>query len=796
MKTTILNVLLIIFFNTLFGQEFQWANGYGAHTSDNSASTAIDQNGDLLLTGYATAGTMIGDYQIQNRGMYVAKINSFGELIWAMESDGEFSTQSTGIACDYSNSVIITGYYSHTISFGDIELPYAIQPRMFLVKYDSAGNVKWAKSYGSVSITNRTYTNSIVVDNAGNIYTTGAFNRLVVFGDITLESKDSESFNRFDIFLAKFNQDGNTIWAKRAGGKYDDYAYCITYNKENNIYISGVFHPKQADFGEIYLDIENTRARDFVSKLDTAGNTLWVKNGDVGYDGFSETTSMATDTKGNLYAYGNYSGSLIYGVDTLNATNCSNYILKLDSAGNKVFINALYTGSCASATTEGTWGHKKGDFVTDINNNLFLTANFHDTLTIEQDTLISYQNIYNWASSDIFVVKYNEIGFPQWAISAGGTLTDYANAIVNKSSDLYVSGFYSSLEATFGDYVITNNSGNQDYDFYLSKIIDTAQNQCPDINATLFSSYDYICEGDSVLLTCESNYGSSFQWVINDSLFSFQYSNNYWANDSVKVYVIVNPNSICSDASNTIYIEKRQKPTAEILNFANSIICPDSSINLTAYSDPGYNYFWFRNEQLIDSVSDNINVSLEGNYCLKVFKNGCQNSDTIQISSKEIPIIELSLDTLVTYTFPVNYNAGPSSDQYIWKFEDDTSSISNEQTVEFTQKGMYHVFLTNECGSDNDSILVYNPLNSISGDEDCKYGFKVYPNPANNEISILSRYNTDSFEVTIYNHLGEKVLHQMKYSGKIDISKLVQGVYIIEMASFELNIRQKLIIEQ
>jgi hypothetical protein len=72
--------------------------------------------------------------------------------------------------------------------------------------------------------------------------------------------------------------------------------------------------------------------------------------------------------------------------------------------------------------------------------------------------------------------------------------------------------------------------------------------------------------------------------------------------------------------------------------------------------------------------------------------------------------------------------------------------------------------------------------------------FTIHPNPATKNLFISSD-NELVNAVTIYNQLGEKVIFKTKPIDKIDISMLKQGVYIIEIASNKLKIRDKLIIQ-
>ncbi len=71
----------------------------------------------------------------------------------------------------------------------------------------------------------------------------------------------------------------------------------------------------------------------------------------------------------------------------------------------------------------------------------------------------------------------------------------------------------------------------------------------------------------------------------------------------------------------------------------------------------------------------------------------------------------------------------------------------------------------------------------------------IYPNPAEKELSISGRNGAIIKEVNIYNQTGQRVLHENRLTGAIDISMLRQGMYIIEVVTNESKIKEKLIIK-
>jgi hypothetical protein len=71
--------------------------------------------------------------------------------------------------------------------------------------------------------------NALSIDQSGSIYMTGYFNSEVIsFGSTTLTSPDFTN----EVFLAKFDENGNVIWAKKAGGTDEDEANSVTVDAQ------------------------------------------------------------------------------------------------------------------------------------------------------------------------------------------------------------------------------------------------------------------------------------------------------------------------------------------------------------------------------------------------------------------------------------------------------------------------------------------------------------------------------------------------------------------------------------
>lgn len=72
--------------------------------------------------------------------------------------------------------------------------------------------------------------------------------------------------------------------------------------------------------------------------------------------------------------------------------------------------------------------------------------------------------------------------------------------------------------------------------------------------------------------------------------------------------------------------------------------------------------------------------------------------------------------------------------------------------------------------------------------------FNIFPNPARDFVNILSDGGYMTYEVVVYNQLGEQVLRTSLTNNLLNVSSLKPGIYILELSKDEALTRNKLII--
>ncbi len=372
------------------------------------------------------------------------------QCVWAKQSHGNKDNLSNTVVTDASGNIYVAGSFdSDSVTFGAIKLvnPDSFTTKIFLVKYDSSGNVIWAKTFAG-NIDAYLYTFSMTIDGSGNLYLCGNFESpTITFGATTLTNIGGD-----DIFLVKMSSSGSVIWAKSArckplmgGGQYSDVASGIAADASGHIVIAGYFD-SSVTFGSTYLANVSSYPNIFVAKYDTSGNVIWAKCSS-GPGGGYLTAKIAVDASGNTYVTGNCgSGPTSFGSVTITPISGSNemFMLKFNSSGTALW--AVKAGDTCIVVPY--------DVVTDAAGDISVTGGFGCTTTFGT---VAVTNSSTSGGDNIFLAKYNSSGTVIWAKSMGGANNDDAHGLTtDASANIYLTGMISSPSVAFGATTLVN----------------------------------------------------------------------------------------------------------------------------------------------------------------------------------------------------------------------------------------------------------------------------------------------------------------------------------------------------
>ncbi len=265
--------------------EFLWVKTIDVSSAGYSKSFDYDQDGNMLMTGRFT-GTI--DFDPSNNvfnltagpngedHLFILKLDANGNFIWAKKIGNEEPWQNVrAITSDLSGNVYITGAFKGTLDFdpnSDIHNVTATNSvtDIFLLKLNANGNFEWVQNFGGIGdIVNEGW--FVTVDDQNNILISGKFGGEVDFdssNETAILTSSGNMFNK-DAFLAKYDFNGNYIWAISVGGTDRDVGFSVNTDNTNNLIFTGSFRfIADLDPGENVLNFTSNGESDiFVMKL-------------------------------------------------------------------------------------------------------------------------------------------------------------------------------------------------------------------------------------------------------------------------------------------------------------------------------------------------------------------------------------------------------------------------------------------------------------------------------------------------------------------------------------------------
>jgi hypothetical protein len=480
----IISILLLSI--NAFAQEsnWVWAQSHGGNRNDQANSIATDETGNIYVAGWFYSKSIVfGTITLANSDtsgltsdIFLVKYDANGNVIWAKRSGGINGDGVNSVKTDLFGNVFITGwFYSPIIRFGTTTLSNSDNTGntydIHVVKFNSNGNVIWAKRVGS---NNNETGRSIDVDASDKVYVTGWFySTSFTAGTFTLTNYDN-SGNTNDIYILKLDINGDVLWAIQNGGDDNDHGESIKSDVFGNVYVTGGFYSSNLDFGSTTLTATIGAfgpADDyFLAKYDVNGNILWAKG--AGGNGGDDGNSLAIDHSGNVFVTGWFFSKFI-DFDPIQLTNASPsgaiqadvFLVKYAPGGNALW-----------ATRAGSFAEDFGNSVTldDIGNPYVTGYFFSDEIVFGSTTIINGSAV-GFSSPNTFIAKYDTDGSSIWAKSASGTRSDFGLSIAaDAMENIYVTGGFWSPKINFGNTTLTNfdNTGDT-YDIYFIKISST-----------------------------------------------------------------------------------------------------------------------------------------------------------------------------------------------------------------------------------------------------------------------------------------------------------------------------------
>lgn len=250
--------------------------------------SAVDQSGNLYVVGNSS-GSLPGNTLIGTGDVYLAKYSASGVLQWIRQTGvAGASTIPRSIVMSDAGEIFIAGSTTGNLD-GETRTGTTDS---FLMKYDANGVKQWTKLFGASSASSTAY--KLRLDSSSNLYVIGTTN-----GDFDGHTKAGVT----DIFVMKFSSAGVKQWSRQFGGATADaVASGLAVNSDGALYVSG--YTNAALDGQSLAGVRDV----FLVKYDTDGNRVWTKLFGVS-GAELRSYGVSLDSNGYLYIAGYSTGS-------------------------------------------------------------------------------------------------------------------------------------------------------------------------------------------------------------------------------------------------------------------------------------------------------------------------------------------------------------------------------------------------------------------------------------------------------------------------------------------------------
>jgi len=449
----------------------------------------IDSNGILYIgTGASIRKISPVVASLANTGSnwrgFVVKYNSSGLPLWARRIGGTAFEEINSVCTDSNQNVIITGlrYVGSLIIYAaDGISTFATLPNVgakdtITIKYNSAGTPLWARRIGG---TDNDEAMSVTADSNGNVIVVGTH----TVQPITIYASNGTtpvftlafSGGYYDTFVVKYDSDGTPLWARKIAGNLEDQLGSVSSDSAGNIVVAGYFYSTpltifDADGVTPLTTLTNAGGiRSCIVKYNSAGQLQWVKNHEGGL------RSMNVDSAGNIVVTGYYVSTAltIFNADgtttftTLPISgNDDTCVVKYQSDGTPLWarrIGGTGTEQGLSVTTDPSGNVIVYGYSTSASLNIYASNGTTPVFTLANTASIK----------NLFIVKYNSSGTPQWArrLTTFDDSYIYINTVSSDpSGNVIVTGFFSvssftvfNVDGSTAFATLTNSGGNDGY---------------------------------------------------------------------------------------------------------------------------------------------------------------------------------------------------------------------------------------------------------------------------------------------------------------------------------------------
>jgi hypothetical protein len=339
------DIFLAHFASNLDLQDISRAGG-GAYQQ--GGDIEVRPNGTTLQLGVfdtqATFGPVGSELILDassSRNLFMVQNDPTGVPQWGKVIDTTIFDSAYEAEYLSDGSILLTGVYDAPLTLGPGEPNQTeltpVQPffdDFFLARFQPDGSLVWAMGEGGME-DDRAFDLAVLSQEAGFIVG-GVFQGSFIFGQGTAGERQVVSEGGRDVFLARYDLDGNLAWVREAGGIEDENLLGVAATPDGGAVVCGDFK-QSCVFGEGEPNettlISEADFDGYVARYASDGGLLWAKA--IHGPGRVNVRDVAVGPLGEVVAVGVFNQTATFGEGETNE-------ITLESGGSTVNITAVF----------------------------------------------------------------------------------------------------------------------------------------------------------------------------------------------------------------------------------------------------------------------------------------------------------------------------------------------------------------------------------------------------------------------------------------------------------------------
>jgi len=326
------------------------------------------------------------------------------------------------------DGVIVGVKFIDTVNVAGIHISNGFENAL-LLRMDSEGSIMWARHLDSDGFSK---VSAIDIDEHQNIYVYGHYYNNLRIGSLSLQAAGNIQQTQTELFLAKFNSEGDALWLRHfAGGTGYDDAEKLVY-KDGRLYLSGFF-AGDLTIGQTTLT-SSSNHNGFLCFADTSGNPIWLRHLISDY---VRDLSIACTDNGLLLA-GSFLEQMSIGTNVLDANGFgSGFVVSFDSLGVVTWMKSI-----GGSQPAGIYSIRQ------VSSELFMVSGYsYSDFTIDGHQIVNNSSL---GEINAFTIVVDTAGLTRCASSLHSTNDSQSWAEHINADTVWQVGLYQS-DVTVGD---------------------------------------------------------------------------------------------------------------------------------------------------------------------------------------------------------------------------------------------------------------------------------------------------------------------------------------------------------